>query len=83
MAWKLKVDSYTYADFIFKDGNVRRYYSLDWQHTYSKQRDRDLGLNRLRKLIVKHASYIERVSIRENNPPNTLIERYEGSMKIN
>jgi hypothetical protein len=83
MTWKLKQDSYTYADFIFKDGNVRRYYSLDWQHKCSKQRDREIGLNRLRKLILKHGPFIERVAVRENNPSNTLIERYEGSMKVN
>ena len=83
MAWKLKTDSYSYADIIFKDGNVRRFYSLDWAHQYSKQRDREMGLNRLRKLIYKHGPLIERVTLRENNSANTLIERYEGSMKIN
>ena len=56
MAWKLIQDSFTYADFVFTDGNVRRFYSLDWPHQYSKFRDRELGLKRLRNLIAKFSA---------------------------
>jgi hypothetical protein len=82
MEWKLQTDSYTYADFIFQDGNVRRFYSLDWAHKYSRQRDRELGLKRLRRLISKHGPLTERALVCENDGTHKLLERYERGIRI-
>jgi hypothetical protein len=82
MEWKLNQDSCTYADFIFQDGNVRRFYSLDWPHKHSKQKDRELGLKRLRRLISKHGPLTERAIICENDGTHKLLERYERGTKI-
>ena len=51
MAWKLRQDSFSKCIAYFADGNTRTFYSLDWTHQYSKNRDRELGLKRLRRLI--------------------------------
>jgi hypothetical protein len=79
--WKLKDDSLTYGDFTFKDGNVRRFYSIDWKSKYSKERNRELGLQRLYKLISKHSTQLVRVRICENLT-NTILERYSGATRI-
>ena len=47
MAWKLGQDSFSKCISYFADGNTRTFYSLDWTHKFSKNRDRHLGLNRL------------------------------------
>lgn len=82
MAWKLIQDSFTYADFVFTDGNVRRFYSLDWPHKYSKYRDRDLGLKRLRNLISKYSASTQMAKISENDGSDKMLERYEGGIRI-
>jgi hypothetical protein len=82
MAWKLIQDSFTYVDFVFTDGNVRRFYSLDWPHQYSKFRDRELGLKRLRNLIAKFSANTERAKISENDGTEKMLERYEGGTRI-
>jgi hypothetical protein len=82
MEWKLQIDSCTYADFIFLDGNVRRFYSLDWPHKHSKQKDREIGLKRLRKLISKHGPLTERALVCENDGTHKLLERYERGIRI-
>ncbi len=82
MAWKLIQDSFTYVDFVFTDGNVRRFYSLDWPHQYSKFRDRELGLKRLRNLIAKFSANTERAKISENDGTEKVLERYEGGTRI-
>ncbi|TAL62200.1 MAG: hypothetical protein EPN85_03110 [Bacteroidetes bacterium] len=82
MAWKLIQDSFTYVDFVFTDGNVRRFYSLDWPHRYSKHRDRELGLKRLRNLVAKYSVYTERAKIAENDGTEKVLERYEGGTRI-
>ena len=82
MAWKLIQDSFTYADFVFTDGNVRRFYSLDWPHQYSKFRDRELGLKRLRNLIAKFSANTERAKISENDGTEKVLERYEGGTRV-
>lgn len=82
MAWKLIQDSFTYVDFVFTDGNVRRFYSLDWPHQYSKFRDRELGLKRLRNLIAKFSANTERAKISENDGTEKVLERYEGGTRV-
>ncbi|MCX6180981.1 MAG: hypothetical protein NT150_03510 [Bacteroidetes bacterium] len=57
--WKLKRDSFSKLLLYFKDGNARTFYSLDWSHRYDKQRNRELGLQRLRKIIELHKSKIK------------------------
>ncbi len=82
MAWKLIQDSFTYVDFVFTDGNVRRFYSLDWPHQYSKFRDRELGLKRLRNLIAKFSANTQRAKISENDGTEKVLERYEGGTRV-
>ena len=82
MAWKLIQDSFTYVDFVFTDGNVRRFYSLDWPHQYSKFRDRELGLKRLRNLIAKFSANTQRAKISENDGTEKMLERYEGGTRV-
>lgn len=82
MTWKLKEDSFTYIDFGFYDENVRRFYSLDWPHKYSKFRDRELGLKRLRNLIVKYGPQVKWAKICENDGTEKLLEYYEGTTLV-
>jgi hypothetical protein len=82
MEWKLINDSFTYAHFFFKDGNIRKFYSIDWKHKKSKSRDRQIGINRLRVLIAKHAPFTECAIIYENNGSNQIIEKYEHGILI-
>lgn len=82
MPWKLKQDSLTYCDFIFTDGNIRRFYSLDWASRYSKSRDKERGIKRLRELITKYGPSVKRAFIRENDGSKTIIEQYENGIRV-
>ena len=57
--WKLKKDSFSKLLLYFRDGNVRTFWSLDWQHRFSKDRDRRIGLQRLRKIIEQNKAQIK------------------------
>lgn len=83
MVWKLKEHSLTFIDILFKDGNFRRFYSLDWPHRYSKIRDKELGLTRLRNLLNRYGSLVEWAVIMDNDGSGKVLERYEGGFKIN
>ena len=76
--WKLKRDSLSKLLLYFKDGNVRTFYSLDWRHSFSKERDRELGLERLKKLAERHRKQIRRAIIYtvlgDSPPPMTIID---------
>lgn len=82
MTWKHQQDSFTYVEFVFKDKNVRRFYSLDWRHKLSKYRDRELGLKRLRALIAKWAPYTDEAYVRENDGSEKIIEYYEEGVRV-
>jgi len=82
MAWKLGQDSFSKCISYFADGNTRTFYSLDWTHKFSKNRDRHLGLNRLRKLINTWGGKANMVIIYDKNTGEEL-ERYEQGIKQN
>lgn len=81
MAWKLKQDSFTKCISYFADGNTRTFHSLDWTNKYSKHRDRQLGLDRLRKLIHIWGAK-SNVAILYDNETGNELERYEQGIKI-
>jgi hypothetical protein len=80
MSWKLGSDSFTKCVVYFLDGNTRTFYSLDWPHKYSKLRDRELGLKRLRNLIGKW-SYRANTAIIYDNSTGNEIEKYHQGIK--
>lgn len=82
MVWKLGKDSFTKCLVWFADGNSRTFYSLDWVHPYSKYRDRELGLKRLRALIAKYGNRAN-VAIIYHVESGEEIERYEQGLKQN
>lgn len=80
MGWKLGKDSFSKAIAYFADGNKRTFYSLDWVHQFSKWRDRELGLRRLRKLILAWGSKAKVVVIYDTTS-NEEIEKYNEGIK--
>ena len=85
MAWKLKQDSSHVLRVKFIDGNKRTLYSMDWQHQFSKYKDPEMGLSRLRKKIGEWGYRAESVAIYINDGKKTgnPIERYANGTKIN
>ncbi len=79
--WKLKRDSLTKLLLYFSDGNVRTFYSLDWQHSLSVVKNRELGLVRLRRLYERHKSQTRKAIFYDNQTGEELekIEGLEGS----
>lgn len=75
MGWKLQQDSFTKCLVYFADGNNRTFYSLDWTQKYSKFRDRQIGLSRLRKLIDSWG-YKAKVAIIYDLATGAEVERY-------
>ena len=76
--WKLKTDSSTKMIVWFKDGNVRTFYSLDWKHRLSKQKDREMGLARFRKKIQQYGSLADGIEIYEKDTGICIEKYYEG-----
>lgn len=82
--WKLGQDSYHKLVVWFTDGNTRTIYSIDWRSSYSPQRDRQLGLDRLRRCVARWGARARVVEIYENHYGATSgrpIERYEAGVK--
>lgn len=82
MTWKLGADSFTKCVVYFADGNSRTFYSLDWTHKYSRNRDRQLGLSRLHRLISKWGQKAK-VAIIYDNSTGEEIEKYNDGIKQN
>lgn len=83
MAWKLREDSFTVCRVEWIDGNKGTFYSLDWVHRYSKNRDREKGLRGLRNLIAKWGSNVKIAGIFENDGKKTEpFELYQQGTKI-
>lgn len=78
--WKLGQDSFTKCLVWFADGNSRTFYSLDWTHRLSKNRDREIGLKRLRALIGKWGDKAN-IAIIYNTDNGEEVERYERGVK--
>jgi len=76
--WKLIRDSFSKLVVWFKDGNVRTFYSIDWKHKYSKQRDPHIGLARLRKKLSEWGSKAGVAEIYDKASGNRIAKFYEG-----
>lgn len=76
--WKLGVDSETKLIVWFKDGNVRTMYSLDWKHKFSKVKDRNLGITRLRTLIKKYGPLAGTAEIYDKATGQRIARFYQG-----
>lgn len=76
--WKLKRDSFSKLLIWFKDGNRHTFYSIDWKHRYSKQRDRNIGMQRLRKLVADWASKSDGAAIYDTTTGKLIVKFYEG-----
>ena len=84
MKWKLGQDSSYKLIAWFNDGNTVTRYSLDWVHQYSKNKDPNLGLVRLRKLLSEYGSNAEVVCIYINKygtKQGQEIEKYYQGIK--
>ncbi len=79
--WKLGKDSATKMIVWFKDGNVRTMYSIDWKHKYSKQKDRQLGLQRFHKKIKEYGVLAGTIDIYDKESGNLLARFFEGNEK--
>jgi len=75
--WTLKRDSLTKLLLYFRDGNTRTFYSLDWQHSLSVGKNRELGLVRLRKLCQRYEGKIRKAIFYDNQTGEEL-ERIES-----
>ena len=73
--WKLIRDSSSKMIVWFKDGNVRTLHSIDWRSRYSKVRDKETGLARLRKKVADYGANAENVEIYDRST-RQLIEKY-------
>ena len=80
MGWQLGQDSFSKCVVYFADGNKRTFYSLDWTHKLSKTRNRDLGLQRLRKLISSYDKKAK-VAILYDTASGQQIESYHEGIK--
>ncbi len=76
--WKLGRDSFSKLLLYFKDGNARTFYSLDWRHRYSKERNKELGLQRLRKIIEKHKAKIKTALIYDVQSGSEVVKHGEA-----
>ncbi len=79
--WKLARDSYSKMVVYFKDGNTRTLWSIDWRHRYSKQRDRQTGVNRLRKKITEYGSRADVAIIYDKATGKPVAKFFEGKEK--
>ncbi len=77
--WKLKLHSHYYLIVWFKDGNDRKFYSLDWKSKYSRY-DPSLGLARLRKLIAKYGALADGAIIYSVSTQQPFEEYFEGNI---
>ena len=83
--WKLKADSLSKLVIYFNDGNRRTFYSRDWRHSSSPDRDSLLGLNRLITLAGRYRHSTKAAAI-YNLHTNEMIARHtdkEGMVFIN
>jgi hypothetical protein len=76
--WKLIRDSFSKLIVWFKDGNVRTFYSIDWQHKHSKQRDENIGIARLRKKIVEWGNKADAAELYNTSTGERIAKFYEG-----
>ena len=84
--WKLKRDSHTVLVIWFKDGRSATFYSLDWKSKDSRFYDTQLGIERLRGLVIKYGNRANYALINLNDsesPQNrTVLEVYfEGEQQ--
>lgn len=63
--WKLKKDSETKMIVWFADGNIRTFYSIDWNYKHSKTKKREIGLARFFKKIDEYGQKAVTVEIYE------------------
>ena len=77
--WKLIRDSFSKLIVWFKDGNVRTFYSIDWKHRYSKQRDQNIGLARLRKKLSEWGSKADTAEIYDKTSGSRIAKFFEGT----
>lgn len=84
MAWKLGQDSFHKLIVWFADGNIRTWYSIDWRHKHSKNKDPQLGLNRFRKKINEWGNRAKTVEIYKNEigKNGEVIEKYSYGTKL-
>ncbi|GAA0892586.1 hypothetical protein GCM10009122_22650 [Fulvivirga kasyanovii] len=78
--WKLIRDSFSKMIVWFKDGNIRTLHSIDWRSRYSKSRNRETGLARLRKKIADYGANAENAEIYDKST-RQLIEKYHKGVK--
>ena len=78
MPFKLQQDSYSKLIAYFADGNTRTFYSLDWRHQFSKHRDRELGLTRLKSLIQKWQAKASVAIIYDTSSGNEIARYHQG-----
>ena len=77
--WKLIRDSFSKLIVWFKDGNIRTFYSIDWKHRYSKQRDRNIGMQRLHKMVTGWGNKAEGAEIYDKATGKLIAKFYEGT----
>ena len=64
--WKLKEHSKYRLILWFQDGQVRTFYSMDWQHAFAPY-DPALGLQRLTRLVERHQQWLTDFQLRAIN----------------
>lgn len=76
--WKLIRDSFSKLVVWFKDGNIRTFYSIDWKSRYDKNRDRNIGLQRFRKMLDTWGAKSETSEIYDKSSGKLLEKYFEG-----
>jgi len=79
--WQLGRDSQSKLVVKFTDGNLRTFYSLDWRNKRMPYSNKELGIERLEKLISKWGSKAQWAHI-ESTQTQTILKRYEYGIEI-
>ena len=80
--WKLGRDSYSKMIVWFSDGNIRTMFSIDWRHRYSRQRDRQIGIQRYQKKIAEYGSRARSIEVYDKFS-GKLIYKYHEGIEVN
>lgn len=80
--WKIDIHSFSKMVVWFKDGNIRTFHSYDWKSKYSKFRDSNIGLHRLKSLARKYGDRANTIEIYDKATGAVLFKYFEGSEVI-
>ncbi len=79
--WRIIRDSSHVMRVYFVDGAKRTFYSRDWRHAYSRNKDPSIGFWRYRKL-VRFFGQRARTILIYHRKSNTLVAKYRKGEEV-